>query len=156
VSVQALLQLRKRGVGMQVPPQQSVPAGQRLPQLPQWLAFQLELTQRLPQQLRAPAGQTAPQPPQFCGSFVTSRQLEPHVRNCGQGLQVPAQQVSPPAQRLPQPPQWLALLLKSTHWLLQQGFPGAQTLSQPPQWFGATVVSVHVPPHLRNRGHGLH
>jgi hypothetical protein len=77
-----------------------------------------------------PAGQALPQPPQFFGSFKGSMHVPLHARKFGPHMQTLFQQNSPAPQAWPQVPQFVPSLRSCTHWSPHTVRPSSQAVAQ--------------------------
>jgi hypothetical protein len=133
----------------QLPPAQTCPAGQTLPQVPQLFGSLAVVTQAPPQEVWPeaqvllqrppvqtwPSAQTMPHRPQWPGSLARFAHWggEPHETLPTGQPQVLLAQTIPPVQRIPQPPQLLASEVRSTQ-ALPQFLSGAAQLPVQPPW----------------------
>jgi hypothetical protein len=137
----------------QVPLEQTWPAAQRLPQVPQLVVLVSRSTQvvippmPMPVQAVSPAGQPAaqapltqvwaavqrlPQEPQFRASLPVSVQIPLQLVSPPPQAQAPFVQLAPVPHTVPQAPQSLGSLVRSTHALEQLVSPDAQLVVQAP------------------------
>jgi hypothetical protein len=154
----------------QVPAEQTAvefdPAGQALPQRPQWATVLCTSTSQplvaTPSQLPKPGvqltpqvpvvhagaefepeGQEVPQPPQWRGSLavVTHEPLQSVVPVMHASMQAPAEQSRPAPQAVPQRPQWALSVRGSTHRPPQSTWPEGQAQAPTTQlWPPAQAV----------------
>ena len=132
----------------QVPPEQSWPAGQIFPQVPQLTGSSAVETQAPPQEVwpeaqallhrppvqTEPSAQEMPHRPQWRGSLARLAHWggEPQETLPTGHPQVLLAHTMPPVQRMPQPPQLLASEVRSTQALPQFLSGAAQVPVQPP------------------------
>jgi hypothetical protein len=151
--------LPQAGPQPHVPFEHGVPAGQAIPQPPQFASSPPLMTTHVPLQSviwdghgwQTPPAQSSipqllPHDPQFAGSVWTAVQLPPHTASSGSHAQVLLMQLFMFWQTARQLPQWFGSWDRSAQTPAQQTSPDGHAVPHPPQLFvSLPLMTVHVP-----------